>query len=65
MPQVIGQMPAMVAAPPPPPPTYPAPHDFFILALVTTMHHLWHPHLDIPGIWLTSDHSCSNGNNDY
>ena len=61
MPQVTGQMPAMVAAPPP---TYPAPHDFFILALVTH-HHLWHPQLDIPGIWLTSDHSCSNGNNDY
>ena len=27
-------MPAMVAAPPP---SYPAPHDFFILALVTTI----------------------------
>ena len=34
MPQVTGQMPAMVAAPPP---AYPAPHDFFMLAMVTTI----------------------------
>ena len=34
MPQMAGQMPAMVAAPPP---DHPAPHDFFMLALVTTI----------------------------
>ena len=34
MPQVARQMPAMVAAPPP---SYDAPHDFFMLAMVTTI----------------------------
>ena len=34
MPQVTGQMPVMVAAPPP---AYDAPHDFFVLAMVTTI----------------------------
>ena len=34
MPQATGQMPVMVASPPP---NYDAPHDFFILALVTTI----------------------------
>ena len=36
MPQVIGQMPTMIAVPDPPP-DHPAPHDFFILTLVTTI----------------------------
>ena len=35
MPQVAGQMPTMIAAPPPDHPA--APHDFLILALVTTI----------------------------
>ena len=34
MPQVVGQMPTMIAVPPP---DHPAPHDFLILALVTTI----------------------------
>ena len=34
MPQVAGQMPAMVVAPPP---GHPAPHDFLMLAMVTTI----------------------------
>ena len=34
MPQATGQMPAMVVSSPP---NYDAPHDFFILALVTTI----------------------------
>ena len=34
MPQVTGQMPAMVAVPPP---AYDAPHDFLIVAMVTTI----------------------------
>ena len=33
-PQVVGQMPAMVIAPPP---DHSAPHDFFMLTLVTTI----------------------------
>ena len=35
MPQMAGQMPTMVAAPPRP--DHPAPHDFLMLALVTTI----------------------------
>ena len=34
MPQVVGQMPTMAVAPSP---DYPAPHDFLMLAMVTTI----------------------------